>query len=142
MKKQPEALRLAKLLDNEQVRTVEVDVMHCQAAAELLRQHKEIELLRQQLARQEEKPEPVAKVRIHKTGGNAGISWSSAPVNDFDSLPLLQDGALLYTAPPQRELQGLTVLETGAIMEELDAYGTRLYEFARAIEAKLKEKNT
>ncbi len=37
MKKQPEALRLAKLLDNEQVRTVEVDVMHCQAAAELLR---------------------------------------------------------------------------------------------------------
>ncbi len=56
MKKQPEALRLAKLLDNEQVRTVEVDVMHCQAAAELLRQHKEIELLRQQLARQEEKP--------------------------------------------------------------------------------------
>ena len=46
------------------------------------------------------------------------------------------------SAPPQREWQGLTEQESGAIMEELDAYGTRLYEFARAIEAKLKEKNT
>lgn len=62
--------------------------------------------LRARLAEKEQ--EPVAKVRIHKTGGNAGISWSSAPVNDFDSLPLLQDGALLYTAPPKREWVGLT----------------------------------
>jgi RNA polymerase subunit RPABC4/transcription elongation factor Spt4 len=41
----------------------------------------------------------------------------------------------------QREWAGLTEQETGAIMEDLNAYGTRLYEFARAIEAKLKEKN-
>lgn len=47
----------------------------------------------------------------------------------------------LYTAPPQRPWQKLTEQESGAIMEELNAYGTRLYEFARAIEAKLKEKN-
>ena len=43
----------------------------------------------------------------------------------------------LYTAPPMREWQGLTVKEI------FDAYnsGQGLAEFARAIEAKLKEKN-
>lgn len=43
--------------------------------------------------------EPVAKVRVHKTGGNAGISWSAVPLNDFDSLPVIADGALLFTHP-------------------------------------------
>ena len=37
---------------------------------------------------------------------------------------------------------GLTEREQGAIMEDLNAYGTNLYQFAEAIEAKLKEKNT
>ena len=36
----------------------------------------------------------------------------------------------------------LTDEEIGAILEGVNAYGTRLYTFARAIEAKLKEKNT
>jgi hypothetical protein len=36
---------------------------------------------------------------------------------------------------------GLTEQEQGAIMEDLNAYGTNLYQFARAIEYKLKEKN-
>jgi hypothetical protein len=40
------------------------------------------------------------------------------------------------------EWRGLTDQEVGGIMEDLNAYGTRLDEFARAIEAKLKEKNT
>jgi len=40
------------------------------------------------------------------------------------------------------EWQGLTDQEVGGIMEDLNTYGTRLDEFARAIEAKLKEKNT
>jgi len=48
----------------------------------------------------------------------------------------------LYTTPSKREWVGLTEQEQGAIMEDLNAHGTRLYEFARAIEAKLKEKNT
>jgi len=39
----------------------------------------------------------------------------------------------LYTTPPQRK--PLTDEEIGAIMEDLNAYGTRLYTFARAIEA-------
>jgi len=44
--------------------------------------------------------------------------------------------------PPQRTWVGLTEQEQGAIMESLNAYGTNLYHFANAIEAKLKEKNT
>ena len=41
----------------------------------------------------------------------------------------------LYTTPPQRTWVGLTEQEQGAIMEDLNAYGTNLYQFARAIEA-------
>ncbi len=99
--------------------------------------------LRARLAQPEKEQEPVAKVRIHKTGGNAGISWSAAPVNDFDSLPLLQDGALLYTATPQREWVGLTDEEMQYLWgrttpDDLMSGG---FDFADAIEAKLKEKN-
>ena len=39
----------------------------------------------------------------------------------------------LYTTPPQRK--PLTDEEIGAILEGVNAYGTRLYTFARAIEA-------
>ena len=49
----------------------------------------------------------------------------------------------LYTAPPQREWQGLTDEEYEAMAEH---YVTNCYfdtlEYAKAIEAKLKEKNT
>ena len=53
----------------------------------------------------------------------------------------------LSTPPPvaephKRTWVGLTEQEQGAIMEDLNAHGTRLYEFAVAIEAKLKEKNS
>ena len=46
----------------------------------------------------------------------------------------------LYTAPPQREWQGLTIDEVEA-SASLGIYAKPLIEFARAIEAKLKEKN-
>ena len=46
-----------------------------------------------------EKQKPVAQVGVHKTGGNAGITWSARPLNEFDSLPLLRDGDRLYLAP-------------------------------------------
>ena len=47
-----------------------------------------------------------------------------------------QDGVLTVTAPPQREWQGLTDEEL------LACYSNRGNVFYRAIEAKLKEKNT
>jgi len=39
---------------------------------------------------------PVAVVRVHRTGGNAGISWSAVPAEDA---PLMRDGDQLYAAP-------------------------------------------
>ena len=67
---------------------------------------------------------------------------------DLDA-PLTLNGVALYpqrTAAEgedtQRAWVWLTDEEIGAILEGVNAYGTRLYTFARAIEAKLKEKNT
>lgn len=67
--------------------------------------------------------------------------------NDYKKTPVLQDWEYqvrsLYTAPPQREWQGLTDEEYEAMAEQ---YVTNCYfdtlEYAKAIEAKLKEKNT
>lgn len=47
----------------------------------------------------------------------------------------------LYTAPPQREWQGLTDEEITALKRNGERYISS-QDFARAIEAKLKEKNT
>ncbi len=139
MKKQPEALRLAKLLDNEQVRTVAVDVMHCQAAAELLRQHKEIELLRQQLAQQEEKPEPVAWMCPYDPERETAFSWKSGACVDCGKQRIP-----VYTIPPHRPWVGLTdeEIEKLFVWQDWSEYFVEYEPVARAIEAKLKEKNT
>jgi hypothetical protein len=47
----------------------------------------------------------------------------------------------LYTHPPRREWQSLTDREAKDTAYEIDANGGSVVEFARAIEAKLKEKN-
>ena len=44
-----------------------------------------------------------------------------------------EDRTPLYTTPPQRK--PLTEQKIGAILEDTNAFGTRLYTFARAIEA-------
>ena len=80
--------------------------------------------------------EPVAVWELQEDG------WDT--IADADWMETLPIGTKLYTAPPQREWQGLTDEE---ILEEYrQSYGddgnlTDVY-FARAIEAKLKEKNT
>jgi hypothetical protein len=76
------------------------------------------------------KPEPVAWI-----SHNAGL-YHGKPDESLNSLPL-------YTTPPQREWQGLTDREIDELfldhMEEL--FHGRDYDYERAIEAKLKEKN-
>ena len=76
--------------------------------------------------------EPAAEV-TSETGADITMSWWHEP-----ALPV---GTKLYTHP-KHEWVGLTEQEQGAIMEDLNAHGTNLYHFAKAIEAKLKEKNT
>jgi len=104
-----------------------------------------IEQLKEALAKQEQ-GEPVAfKIYLPKTPRqdvNHGLlPWV------YDQDPSSGNVASMWVTPvkntpPQRTWVGLTEQEQGAIMESLNAYGTNLYHFANAIEAKLKEKNT
>ena len=85
--------------------------------------------------------EPVAWMYVNKDGECEQIEFGEA----FDDPSV----TLLYTAPPKREWVGLTDEELEKIdCVQLKYIGTGEYsiegvdEFARAIEAKLKEKNT
>jgi hypothetical protein len=78
--------------------------------------------------------EPVAEVRCH----DGGILTAHFYVRD------LRLFSKLYTAPPQREWQGLTdeEIEKLFIWQEWSEDFAEYEPVARAIEAKLKEKNT
>ena len=63
-------------------------------------------------------------------------------VSGFHS-SILQGCMCQYSAPPQRTWQGLTNNELQPIADEYRIlFGSWVHDFARAIEAKLKEKNT
>ena len=93
---------MARLL-GEAEKEREMDEAHiADLMADLNRVGHENDALRAKIE-QMEKQEPVAKVRVHQAGGNAGLAWSVAPLNDFDSLPLLCDGDKLYLAHGAQE---------------------------------------
>jgi hypothetical protein len=88
-----------------------------------------IELLRARLAQPE--PEPVAWL------DSDGFPWSKEGVECRSTKDTYEP---LYTAPPQREWQGLTDEE---IMDACAAvWASHPIDVGRIIEAKLKEKNT
>ena len=138
--KQPEALRLAELYEGFDV------------AEELRRLHEENKELRARLAQPE--PEELGEIvpadeeqlkRIAKLVEPEPVAWM-----DSDGFPWTKQGVEcrttpdtytpLYTAPPQREWQGLTLKDLMGILNR-DADETDL-DTARAIEQALKEKNT
>jgi hypothetical protein len=84
---------------------------------------------------QAEKQEPVAWV-CYGVGEKHDLDYQQ---EDVDALPI---GTMLYAAA-QREWVGLTDQEIAAVMQG-SVEGERMlpYQFARAIEAKLREKNT
>jgi hypothetical protein len=84
-------------------------------------------------------PEPVAQVQVAEDY-HAHVIWTEG-VNPVDL-----DQKFLYTAPPQREWQGLTDEEIKTMWDNhiipvFNKHGISPFVFARAIEAKLKEKN-
>ncbi len=88
--------------------------------------NKQIPILEARLAQQEEKPKPVAWFDKKMNG----LIWKEGLLNcHFD------DRQPLYTSPPQREWQGLTD-------EEVEEFECADVLSVRAIEAKLKERNT
>ena len=97
-----------------------------------------IEALRAALAQPE--PKPAAWI----TGGGKGELWWHQSVKFDDDGNLIgenPDDIPLYTAPPQREWKGLTDEEMFSLWVRCPAETEDRFAFARAIEAKLKEKN-
>jgi hypothetical protein len=83
----------------------------------------------------EAKDEPVAYINVEqrKLEWAKYMSWDTPTVVNLPKIPL-------YTTPPQRTWVGLTDEEVFAVSNTMP-YGDR-FDFAEAIEAKLKEKNT
>ena len=81
----------------------------------------------------DKQPEPVAQVQVAEDY-YPHVVWTEG-VNPVDL-----DQKFLYTAPPQREWQGLTDEEIKSAAS-LGIYEKPLIDFARAIEQALKEKN-
>ena len=92
-----------------------------------------IEALRAALAQPE--PEPVAWMTV-----TMGEVTSMQP--HMIASEMLDGTYQLYTAPPQREWQGLTDEERQECLFSDPIFGMAASTFARAIESKLKEKNT
>lgn len=100
-------------------------------------QDKAIEALRARLAQPE--PEPVAW--LYEGSDVAGRDVCLAEDIFEEQKP---NCIPLYTAPPQREWKGLTDEERTQIWDGIIKYiagEIRINDFAKAIEAKLKEKN-
>jgi hypothetical protein len=91
-----------------------------------------INALRQALKTEQE---PVAFINVEKQKLEWAklTSWHTPTIVNLPKIPL-------YTAPPKKEWVGLTDQE----IHEIDGYeeDRKMYRFARAIEAKLREKNT
>ena len=106
----------------------------------------EIKALREALAQPEQ--EPVAWMMVNKAHGlSSSLHWK--PQEDWH---ITWECKPLYTAPPKREWVGLTPDEISELSEQAkkfcnDMFNTPDYDYFagalwRAIEAKLKEKNT
>ena len=70
---------------------------------------------------------------IYKEPEQEPVAWMDADGNVSDNNDHKCFPMPLYTTQPQRK--PLTSQEIGAILEDINAFGTRLYTFARAIEA-------
>lgn len=72
------------------------------AHREAERKHQEVIAALRAALEQAEPVEPVAKVELMTTGGNAGLATRIVEIDDH-LRERLRPGQLLYTAPPQRK---------------------------------------
>jgi len=92
-------------------------------------------------AKQEHEPVAFINVEKQKLEWAKLTSWHTPTIVNLPKIPL-------YTAPPKKEWVGLTeeeIQNLGYLSEKFDASNSEWFDrwgFARAIEAKLKEKNT
>ena len=74
----------------------------------------------------------IAEVREHFGAVGCGTIYKTAG----------EDRVPVYTTPPQRQWVGLTPEEVLDLFDINNVYGSKWIEFARTVEAKLKEKNS
>jgi hypothetical protein len=130
--KQPEALIRA---DELEAIGAESSLARAMAAHTIRLLHKENEALRARLAQ----PEPLPAKSKSALSHEENKQHNKKILDKF-----YEENAHLYTAPPQREWQGLTEYEVGflTVFDGLhDVEVPLLANFIRHIEAKLKEKN-
>jgi hypothetical protein len=84
--------------------------------------------------------EPVAWAVYDKRGGSKGLHWHEDHSPDGDATKY--EAVPRYTAPPKRPWVGLTNVDTFQIAERLGLARVAWIDLMKAIEAKLKEKNT
>jgi hypothetical protein len=73
------------------------------------------------------------------------VYWSKGHAEGAIDVQTLKPGTPLYTTPPaaaQRPWQGLEIEEILDLFDRNNVYGSKWIEFARTVEAKLKERNT
>jgi hypothetical protein len=95
-----------------------------------------IEALRQALAQPEQ--EPVAWMKEEWYVDDVGLQNTREVLYGYE----VYGGKPLYTTPPKRDWQGLTVEEILDLLPSTEWKADVTLIFAKAIEAKLKEKNT
>ena len=96
---------------------------------------KSLSIIQEALAKQPAQQEPVAWVCYGATVNHHDIDFDQ---NEIDAIPL---GTMLYTSPqPSKPWVGLTQQDIDIAFDDTQE-GGGFDDFARAIEAKLKEKN-
>lgn len=100
-----------------------------------------IKALKEALAKQEQ-GQPVGVLAVFDDA-ESDLGWSYDISANFEQHKRLRelDGAKLYTTPQQRTWVGLTDIEINDLVHSHDDFDG-LWEFADAVESKLKEKNT
>jgi hypothetical protein len=117
---------------NEQERDLDLALAECEQENRLLRARID-RLEREALAQPEQ--EPVAEKVYDQEDDTAYIQY-------FIPHDLIPIGTKFYTTPTQRTWVGLEEDEVEACFHHVDEAGIGLFDFAEAIETKLKEKNT
>ena len=92
-----------------------------------------ITAIKEALAQPEQEPVAWVDERVVAWLANRIGKPSAHITTKLSAVKSIERPTPVYTTPPQRK--PLTEQEIGAILEDINAFGTRLYTFARAVEA-------
>jgi hypothetical protein len=107
-----------------------------------------ITTIKEALAQPEQEPDDVnadalEMVELELPDEDEAVAWADCGVINWIAGKQFKHASYLYTTPPQRTWVGLTDIQYSILAEQYTgADGLDCVDYGRAIEAKLKEKNT